>query len=200
MTEAELAEKLSKYNWGAIGETLTAFVIKYMNYCTGQKYLNWNFPDGNRAEDIAYKAIADVLGGTRAWDPLKHPDLIKYMEFSVCRSIISNLYAKANSRQTTSYSQSDYSSGSADDDFDYYNGSHINFGLHFEQEIDNDLFLSELSESLKDDPEAQDVLLLILEFNQNKEISLQLKITEPQVSNAKKRIKRAADKIIRSST
>ncbi|MGF7230304.1 hypothetical protein [Arachidicoccus sp.] len=198
MERSELLERFSMFDWGDVGKKLTAFVIQYMNYCTGRKFKDWNLPGGHKAEDIAYKAITDVLTGKRNWNPETDPDFLRYMQFSVCRSIISNLYSKADAVKTEKQDQADYFSADGEDKFEYYSGTHINFGLHFEQEIDNAIFIDRLDRALADDETGQLVLLSVLDGNANRHIAADLGISESEVSNAKKRIKRAAEKILSS--
>jgi len=196
MEQSELTERFSKFDWGDIAKKLTAFVIQYMNYCTGKKFSSWNLPGGYKAQDVAYMAITDVLTGIRKWNPVTDPNLLRYMQFSVCRSIISNLYSKADTVNTEHISQSDCFNGDNGSDFEYYSDQYINFGLHFEQNIDNELFLNKLDRELTGDEISQLVLLSVIEGNANRHIANDLGINETDVSNAKKRIKRAADRVI----
>lgn len=196
MSNVSKTEYLSKCDWGDIALKLTAFVIQYMNHCVAKKYKEWNFPNGYTAEDVAYKAISDVLDGTRNWNQEKHPDLINYLQFSVCRSIISNLYSKAETKTTFTITQSDYfGTDENSNSIEYYDGASMNFGLYFEQDIDNEHFLNKLEDELKTDQIGQLVLLSILEGNQTREIAKDLEISESEVSNAKKRIRRVSEKI-----
>lgn len=196
MTKSAKIEYLEKCDWGDIAKKLTAFVIHYLNYCVDKRYKDWNLPQGYKPEDVAYKAIADVLDGTRNWQPDKDPDFLRYMQFSVCRSIISNLISKSENRTTKQAGQSTYfSSDDNSDSMEYYDGSYINLGLFFEQEIDNKTFLNKLEVELKIDETGKLVLLSLLDGNPTREIAKDLGISENDVSNAKKRIKRAAEKI-----
>lgn len=196
MTDSAKKEYLLKCDWGDIAKKLTAFVIHYLNHCVDKKYKDWNLPMGYKAEDVAYKAITDVLDGTRKWDPIKQPDFLKYMQFSVCRSIISNLLSKRETKVTIQAGQSTYSStDESSDSIEYYNGACINLGLHFEQNLDNDTFLNKLEHELRVDETGQLVLLAVLSGNPTRDIAKDLGISENDVSNAKKRIKRAAEKI-----
>lgn len=196
MEQSELLERLLKFDWGDIAKKLTAFVIQYMNYCTGKKYSDWNLPGGYKAQDVAYKAISDVLSGVRTWNPDKDSDFLRYMQFSVCRSIISNLYSKVDTVKNERVGQSEYFNSESSIDFEYYANQYINFGLHFEQHIDNDMFLSKLDKELSGDEIGQLVLLSVVEGNANRHIAEDLGINEGDVTNAKKRIKRAADRLI----
>lgn len=198
MEQAEIVERFAKFDWGDIAKKLTAFVIHYMNYCTGKKYGDWNLPNGYKPQDVAQKAITDVLGGVRNWNPDTDPNFLRYMQFSVCRSIISNLYSRASNKNNETIDQSDYFSADGDDTFHYYSGSHINFGLHFEQHVDNAIFLNKLEHELVDDTTGQLVLLSVLDGNPPRDIAKDLGITENDVTNAKKRIKRAAEKVLLS--
>lgn len=195
MTQAN-AEKLGKVDWGDLAKKLTAFVIHYMNYCSGKKFKDWNLPEGQKPEDVAQKAIADVLTGQRNWDPEKHPDFLRYMQYSVCRSIISNLYARSDRQKNKTINQSDCFGPNETPDFEYYNGNHVNFGLHYEQFIDNDIFLQKMETALESDDMGQMVLLSVLDGNPPRMIAKDLGISEDEVANAKKRIKRAAEKIL----
>lgn len=196
MTNSAKTEYLEKCDWGDIAKKLTAFVIHYLNHCVDKKYKDWNLPQGYKAEDVAYKAISDVLSGTRNWQPDKDPDFLKYMQFSVCRSIISNLISKAETQTTTQAGQSTYfNSDDSSESMEYYDGSFINLGLFFEQEMDNETFLNKLESELKVDETGKLVLLSLLDGNPTREIAKDLDMSENDVSNAKKRIKRAAEKI-----
>lgn len=196
MTNSTKTEYLAKCDWGDIAKKLTAFVICYLNHCVDKRYKDWNLPQGYKAQDVAYKAIIDVLDGTRNWDPEKDPDFLKYMQFSVCRSIISNLISKVENQVTTQAGQSSYfSPDEKSDSNEYYDGAYINLGLPFEQEIDNKTFLGQLESELKVDETGKLVLLSMLDGNKTREIAKDLDMSENDVSNAKKRIKRAAEKI-----
>jgi len=198
MEQDDIVKRLSNFDWGDITKKLTAFVIHYMNYCTGKKYKDWNLPLGYKPEDIALKAITDVLDGTRNWDPEKSPDFLKYLQFSVCRSIISNLYNLDSHKRKEPANQSDYFKTDGYLEFEYYSGTQINFGLSFEQHIDNGIFLKHLETELCDDEIGQMVLLSVLDGNTSRVIAKDLGIEVNEVSNAKKRIKRAAENILNS--
>src|SRR4051812_15603420 len=97
----ELASKtvnFLRYDWNVIANKLISFVISYLNSFVKKNYKEWNLPKGYKAEDVAYQAIADVLDGTRNWNADKEPDLLNYLKFSVCRSIISNLLSSAHNK------------------------------------------------------------------------------------------------------
>ena len=199
MTEEEILDFLSKQNWGEIAKQLAAFVISYMNYCSKKKYKEWNLPKGNRAEDIAQQAITLVLSGKRKWNTTKYPDFLRFMQFSVCRSLISNLYSNKEEQTTNKLSQTDYFFSGEDDSSQINDGSIIGFDLHYEEIIDNKKFIQELEKELNGDDTGQLVLLAIIETDaKNKEIAADLGIPINEVTNAKKRIKRAVEKIFPS--
>ena len=198
MTEEDILDFYSKQDWGKIAKQLTAFVISYMNYCTKKKYKQWNFPKGHRAEDIAQQAITLVLSGIRKWNTTEYPDFLRYMQFSVCRSLISNLYSSKEEQTTEKINQSDYFFGSDDESSQMNDGCVVGFDLHYEEIIDNKKFIQELEKELHGDDTGQLVLLAIIDGNANREIASDLGIPIHEVTNAKKRIKRAAEKIFPS--
>jgi DNA-directed RNA polymerase specialized sigma24 family protein len=197
-TEEDILDFYSKQDWGKIAKQLTSFVISYMNYCTKKKYKEWNFPKGNRAEDIAQQAITLVLSGIRKWNTAEYSDFLRYMQFSVCRSLISNLYSSKEEQTTEKLNPSDYFFSSDDESSQVNDGRVVGFDVHYEEIIDNKKFIQELEKGLNGDDTGQLVLLAMIDGNANREIASDLGIPIHEVTNAKKRIQRAAEKIIPS--
>jgi hypothetical protein len=56
-------------------------------------------PGGIEPQDVAAQVIVDVIDGTRRYDPLTHPDLLRFLK-GVVDSQVSNLVRSAENRKT----------------------------------------------------------------------------------------------------
>ena len=65
-----------------------------------------SIPGGVEPSDIAAQAIIDVIDGTRAWDPERHVDLLRYLK-GVIDSQVSNLVNLAENKTSRRMGASD---------------------------------------------------------------------------------------------
>jgi DNA-binding NarL/FixJ family response regulator len=181
----------SNYDWGDIAKKLTAFVILYLNTFVKKSYMEWNLPKGYMAQDVAYQAITDVLQGTRNWDNNKEPDLLKYLQFSVCRSILSNILSSAHNKATIQYGGC-FDAEKEDGTNELINRSSDCSEIHDRMTIR--AYIEGLIQELQGSKNNKDnhILLLMLEGHRTRDIADGLGISESEVCNAKKRIRRKA--------
>lgn len=92
----------------AMGEGELTELVKRLTYHADCKLmrLRWRgltirsggaVPGGVEATDLAAQAIVDVIEGTRKWDPVKDPDLLRFLK-GVVDSKVSNLVNSAENK------------------------------------------------------------------------------------------------------
>ena len=93
-------------DWPAIAKRLTVYASVKVRRLSWRTKSHENLPKGYTPSDIAQQAIADVLGGTRNWNPDKDPDLFKYLCGAV-DSAVSNLVTSSDNRKLTNMPDSE---------------------------------------------------------------------------------------------
>jgi hypothetical protein len=154
----------------------------------------WGGPPagGVEAEDLAMDALNAVLTGRRAWDPAKHPDLLKFL-YDVIDSNVSHLVRRSENVAerrpvpAEGESEADFLDRKSDKDALAATDEIISNDIERANEA---LFLA-LFEEVNDDPLLGRVLEALLEgVSGRAEVAEKLGVTPNEVTQAKKRLDR----------
>lgn len=79
--------KLCTYDWGQIILDLTLYAEDKLKILKTAKV---KLPLTHEPSDYAKEAVRLVFDGTRHWDSSRHPDIVKFLKYSVIKSLIYN--------------------------------------------------------------------------------------------------------------
>lgn len=168
-------KRLNEYNWNTAIVKLSAYVVWYC------KWKQIRLPAGLEPDDIAMTAIEKVYTGERNWDPVKDPDLFKYLT-GTCNSIISN--------ETESPKADVESLNNITEQFYPGTDDYKNEELYCEK-LDK-----EIAAAMRGDPECLLVYKALKDGERPREIAEEYVISIESVRLAQKRIRRTAEKVI----
>lgn len=138
-------------------------------------------PDFFTADDFVTEAYVRIYNGERNWDPIKDPDLLKYL-----KSVIDSLISAAINSKDNNLSELDLTTTDQKS----------------EEDILESLIATELhdciNETIQDDEELLILYVCITEYGKTKpqDIAEELQWDVDKVYNVKKRLKRTILKII----
>lgn len=131
----ETLKTLNSQDWKTIMTKLYAHAIFRLNWFGIKSETRLQ---GREAKDFAHQAVTLVYGGDRNWDPMKEPDLVKYLK-QVVNSLISNLLkSEENKRATAADLTDEVNDGSLFDNM-------------FEQKLIGDDLREKIEDTLADD-------------------------------------------------
>lgn len=151
-------------------------------------------PGGVGPEDLAAQAIVDVIDGTRAWDPEKDPDLLKYLK-GVIDSLVSNLVNRKENKTTRRLDGRD---GSLDESEECHlpDSAPCPYDVVADRES-MDFFRAAVVAAIKDDPLAVSLFeCLEAEMTKPSEIAELLGTDVSEIYNAQKRLKNKVTKVM----
>jgi len=187
----DLRIRLEEQDWNLITKRL----IWYAQWLAHRK--SWHtghddLPQGKPPADIACDAIKKVWNEERKWDSRKCPDLLDFLK-SVVKSDMNHLvrswghehFVPLDDEQESGFPEPIETPEEK---------------LKLKEEEDRSSnFKNELEKLLKDDEDALLVFICLEEgFTKPKDIALQTGLSEKEVNNAKKRIRRRAQPLRRS--
>ena len=184
-------QTISNINWQKEFPKLVAIANIYIEQGIKSKK-RAILPDGLTAPDIVCEAIEKTLNGERTWDQDKYPDFLKFLAYSVIKSLVDSSLKKVKKQLNPISDLIQY------DKDGYANGPEI----INKQNIESTIIAKESENQLiqlisTDDPEASLILNLMLEGKSNLQIASDLGIDIQRVEAAKKRVKRRAEKILK---
>lgn len=174
MTENKL-QLLDEFDWGTAIIKLTAYAI---SICSFRGKL---LPKGLEAEDLVMNAIEKLYNGDRAWNPVKDPDLLRYLK-SVIKSILSNETSSCDSKVLYV-------------DEEILDSDPI-FDSHLEEEIYCKDLDRNISLAMQGDPELCLVYKALKDGFRPAEIAEEYYIDIRAVRNAQKRLHRLAINVV----
>lgn len=95
---------------------------------------------GREYKDFAHEAVTLIYEGKRVWDPQKEPDIIKYLK-KVINSLISNLLKSEENKTMTDVDLTDEMNDA------------LLFDNMFQQKLINQDLMSQIEDTLLDDPD-----------------------------------------------
>lgn len=139
------------------------------------------YPRVGDPEDVALDAIERVLKGTRRWDPDARPDLFQYLK-TVVDSIVRDFF-----RQSSVIHERDESAAGHFNDDGAPDLDMVPQGGTDDASITT---LVALDEHLRDEPDLQELVYLLIDRNTPREAAQRLGWTVTEVNNARKRLAR----------
>jgi len=141
--------------------------------------------------DYAKEAVGLVFGGERTWDQQKYPDLVKFLKYSVVKSLIYNERTSPSVKKRVKAKVPAKGPQDQDEDLDLSD-------IIASKEPSADLVMIEkdtlknIRYVLRNDDDALLVMEELIKFNKPKEIASDLGITIDETRNILKRIRRKA--------
>ena len=174
-------------------ERLTHYALNESRRRAWRGVWNGHLPSGKEAQDLADDALADIIIGIREWDLAKHPDLFKFL----CDVIHSELYHLATSAENRKGRLSVEQPEETKPEFVDHPLSRPDSPnacealVSKEEEASNEALFFALHEFFAGDTLVQRVLDCIFEGTDKRaDIARQLKVTEQEITNARKRMER----------
>jgi DNA-directed RNA polymerase specialized sigma24 family protein len=178
--------KLQGYDWEKIIFELTLYASDRLGMLCAYKV---KLPAAEEPSDYAKQAIELLYEGTRVWNETKYPDLLKFLKFSVVKSLITN--ERKSPAVKKRVGQEIAIKSSSDDEEKLYLSDMVKAAepLADLQLIERET-LAAIRESLKDDDDALIVLDELVKSSTPAQISKDLGISIEDVRNILKRIRR----------
>jgi DNA-directed RNA polymerase specialized sigma24 family protein len=192
MLDQQMFEKLCSYDWEKIVLDLTLYASDRLLALKAAKV---KLPLAQEPADYAKEAVRLLFDEKRMWHPDKDPDLVKFLKYSVVKSLIYN--------ERTSPAVKKRAEAKVQSKGNEYNDEELNFSdvissrdptadsLLIEQQT-----LEKIRFAVRDDDEASLVLEELIKSNKPREIANDLGITIDEVRNILKRIRRKATEAI----
>lgn len=173
-------------------ERLLSFTLRRKRAHYWRGIWDGHLPGGKEAMDIVQEVIADVLTGSRAWDPATHPDLLHFLR-SVVNSKISHMEEGAENRRVELAPLVN-----RDDESDYFDtledrnvGNARTEVQEKEDEENNSELILTFHEFLADEPLLQGIVGCMIDgVTKRAEIAARLQRNEQDITNANKRLER----------
>ncbi len=93
----EVRQRLEQHPWDDTMARLVYYAMHKARRLFWQGVRDGPMPGGKEAADVVSQAIADVLSGTRAWQPAQQPDLVAHLR-SIVDSMLHHLAAGAENQ------------------------------------------------------------------------------------------------------
>ncbi len=171
---------LKDQDWAKITMDLINYTYHLLNVS--------NLKGGIEIEDIVQDAIIKVYSGERLWNRLKDPDLIKFLKYSVIKSLVSNYHESKIAKTQIAVSRIDLNMNDSDESDPFFETVEGNVPLPDEELFAIEI-LSTIRKKLEDDIDAALIFEELIKGGTPQSISNDLGITITDVNNALKRIR-----------
>jgi DNA-directed RNA polymerase specialized sigma24 family protein len=154
-------------------------------------------PGGIEPQDVAAQAIVDVIEGTRRYDPLTRPDLLRFLK-GVVDSQVSNLVRSAENRKTRRFPPPAKADGGPCE-YEVRDPWPDPADVVADEES-KELFRTAIRSAVADDPLALEVLrCLDAGITKPSEMAEVLGKPVQEINNAQKRLRNKVNKVIKKA-